>query len=60
MGPLATSVSMEEPIVAVIHQLQQEEAALSKDGEGDVPQPSGRDVTTIVMALSKRVERLQA
>ena len=59
MGPPATSVSTEEPIVAVIRQLRQEEAALSRDGEGDVPQPSGRDMTTIVTALSKRVERLQ-
>ena len=60
VGPPATSVSTEEPIVAVIRQLRQEEAALSRDGEGDVPQPSGRDMTTIVTALSKRVERLQA
>ena len=59
-GPLATSVSTEKPIIAVIHQLRQEEAALSRDGEGDVPQPSDRDMTTIIMALSKRVERLQA
>ena len=59
MGPPATSVSTEEPIVAVIRQLQQKEAVLSRDGEGDVPQPSGRDMTTIVTALSKRVERLQ-
>ena len=59
VGLPAASVSTEEPIVAVIRQLQQEEAALSRDGEGDVPQPSGWDMTTIVTALSKRVERLQ-
>ena len=58
-GPPATSVSTEEPIIAVIRQLQQEEAALLIDGEGDMPQPSGRDMTTIITALSKRVERLQ-
>ena len=58
-GPPAASVSTEEPIVAVIHQLRQEEAALSRGGEGDVQQPSGWDMTTIVTALSKREERLQ-
>ena len=58
-GPPAASVSKEEPIVAVIRQLRQEETALSRGGEGDAQQPSGRDMTTIIMALSKRVERLQ-
>ena len=59
MGPPATSVSTEEPIIAVICQLRQEEAALSRGGEGDVQQPSGQDMTTIITVLSKRVEILQ-
>ena len=53
-------VSIEEPIVAVVCQLWREEAALSRGEEDNVQQPSGRDITTVITALSKRVERLQA
>ena len=56
----AASVSMEEPVVDVIRQLRREERALSRDGEDNGQQPPSWDMTTIIMALSKRVERLQA
>ena len=59
MGLPSTSISTEEPIIAVIHQLQWEEAALSRGEEDNMQQPSGWDMTTVVTALSKRVERLQ-
>ena len=60
MGLPATSASMEEPVVAVVHQLWQGRGALSRGEEDSGQQPSSRDMTTVVTALSKRVERLQA
>ena len=51
---------MEEPIVAVVCQLQRGGGALSRGKEDSGQQTPGRDMTTVVTALSKRVERLQA
>ena len=59
-GPPDTSTSTEEPAAAVVHPLQWGGGALPRGEEDSGQQPSGRDVTTIIIALSKRVERLQA
>ena len=59
-GLPAASVSTEEPIVDIVHQLYREGGVLSRGGEDNGQQPLGRDMTTIITALNKRVERLQA
>ena len=58
-GLPVASVSMEEPIVDIVHQLHREGGILSRGGEDNGQQPLGRDMTTVITALSKRVERLQ-
>ena len=58
-GLPATFVSMEEPIVAVVCQLQREGGVLSRGEEDNGQKPSGQDMTTVITALSKKVERLQ-
>lgn len=58
--PPATCASTEEPVAAVVCQLRRGGEALPRGEEDSGQQLSGRDMTTVVTALSKRVERLQA